>query len=147
MRVELEHVVAHPPDRVFAFMSVPSNRPLWQENTESVELVSVGEARVGTRWREVMRGVGPVEQELVALEPGVLWEEAGRSQFGTGRVRVEFAPAGDDATRVRVCVELRPRGTKRLLEPALALMVRRQMPRDLDRLGEILASAHAQGGA
>lgn len=140
MRVDLEHVVAHPPERVFAFMADPANRPLWQENTESVELLGVGGTRIGTRWREVMKGVGAVEQEVVALEPGALWEEAGTSDVGRGRVRVELSPAGDGATRVRVRVELRPRGAKRLLEPALALMIRRQMPRDLNRLAEILAA-------
>ena len=143
MRVDLEHVVAHPLARVFTFMATPANRPLWQERTESVEVLTPGETRAGTRWREVTRGIGSVEMELVAFERDALWIEAGTTGAGKGRVRVEFSPGGDAATRLRVQVELNPRGAKRLLEPALGHMIRRQMPRDLEHLEELLDAGSA----
>ena len=49
-----------------------------------------------------------------------------------------FAPDGDGATRVAMEVELNLKGLKRALEPAIAPMVRSQMPKDLDRLTALL---------
>lgn len=140
MRVDLEHVVAHPVERVFAFMSRPANRPLWQENTQSVEVLTDGESGLGTRWREVSRGIGAVEAEVVGFERDALWEEAGTARDGSGKVSVRFLAEGDDATRLRISVEMRLRGAKRLFEAALGPMISRQMPRDLQRLEELLRS-------
>ncbi len=141
MRVELEHVVGHPVERVFATMADVRNRPRWQENTRDVELLTDGEPGVGTRWRETTKGIGNYEAEVVAFERDALWVEAADPGGGSGRVEVAFAPAGDDggATRLRIVVEISLRGTKKLMEPALGPMIRRQMPSDLARLEELLA--------
>ena len=93
---------------------------------------------VGTRWTEEQRGVGHVEAEVTELEPGTRYAERGDASGGTGRVTVTFAPEGDAATRVVMDVELNLKGLKRALEPALAPMVRSQMPKDLDRLSALL---------
>lgn len=147
MRVALEHVLAHPPERVFAVLCDPTRRPLWQENTSDVELLTPGPARVGTRWTEVQRGVGPVEAEVVALEPGALWGESGSAHGGGGRVTVALSPrGGGEATHLAIDVELHLRGARRLMEGALAPMVRRQMPRDLERLDALLRGEGAPPG-
>jgi uncharacterized membrane protein len=139
MRIDLEHVVAHPVDQVFAFMADVRNRPRWQENTRDVELITDGEPRLGTRWRETVKGIGTYEAEVVAFERDALWVEAADLEAGSGRIEVAFAPAEDGAaTRVNVAVEISLRGTKRLMEPALAPMIRRQMPTDLERLDALL---------
>ena len=139
MRVDLEHVVAHPPSRVFAFMADVRNRPRWQENTRDVELITEGEPGVGTRWRETVKGIGTYEAECVAFERDARWVEAADLEAGSGRIEVAFAPAdGGAATRVNVTVELSLRGTKRLMEPALGPMIRRQMPSDLERMQALL---------
>jgi uncharacterized membrane protein len=142
VRVELEHVVAQPVERVFATMADVRNRPLWQENTRDVELLTDGEPGVGTRWRETSKGIGTYEAEVVAFERDALWAEAADLDGGSGRIEVAFAPAGDDgrATRLRIAVEIRLRGTRRLMEPALGPVIRRQMPSDLGRLEELLAA-------
>ena len=137
MRVTIEHVLPHPVDRVFAVVTDPSRRPEWQENTSDVQLVEDGAVAVGTRWTEHQRGVGHVEAEVTALEPGRLYAERGDTSSGTGRVTVTFTPEGD-ATRVVMEVELNLRGLKKAFEPALAPMVRHQMPKDLDGLSALL---------
>jgi hypothetical protein len=129
-------------------MSDPRNRPLWQENTRDVEMLTPGPLGLGTRWREHTRGIGLVEGEVVGFEPDSLWEERGEADGGTGRVRVGFAPEGEASTRLTIHVHLSLRGAKRLLEPALGPMVHHQMPRDLGRLDALIAGrADDQGGS
>jgi uncharacterized protein YndB with AHSA1/START domain len=137
VKVDLEHVVPHPVDRVFSVMSDPAKRPLWQENSQEVEVLTPGESRLGTRWRETIKGIGSVEAEVVGFEANALWTEAGTSDSGTGRITVTFRPEGD-VTHLEVEVEMNLRGLKRVMEPALGPMIRHQMPRDLDRLAELL---------
>lgn len=139
MRVDLEHVLPHPVERVFAVMSDPRNRPLWQENTRDVEMLTPGPSGLGTRWREHTRGIGLVEGEVVGFQQNALWSERGVADGGTGRVTVAFSPEGQAATRLSIEIELILRGAKRLLEPALGPMVHHQMPRDLERLDDLLA--------
>ncbi len=141
MRVDLEHVVGHPVSRVFAAMADVRNRPIWQENTRDVELLTEGAPGLGTRWRETMKGIGTYEAEVVAFEPERLWIETADLEAGRGRIEVRFAPEGDleDATRLAIMIEIGLRGTKRLMEPALGPMIRRQMPTDLQRLDALLA--------
>jgi uncharacterized protein YndB with AHSA1/START domain len=138
VRVSVEHVVPHPVDRVFALVSDPSRRADWQENTSDVQVEGPLPVAVGTRWTEEQRGVGHVEAEVTALEPGRLYAERGDTSSDIGRVTVTFAPDGDGATRVAMEVELNLKGLKRALEPAIAPMVRSQMPKDLDRLSAVL---------
>jgi uncharacterized membrane protein len=141
VRVELEHVVAHPVERVFSFMADVRNRPLWQENTRDVEVLTEGEPCVGTRWRETSKGIGTYVAEVVAFERDALWAEAADLDAGRGRIEVTFAPAEADhrATRLEIAVEISLRGTRKLLEPALAPMIRHQMPSDLGRLEALLS--------
>ena len=108
MRVDLEHVVGHPVPRVFAVMADVRNRPIWQENTRDVELLTEGAPGVGTRWRETMKGIGTYEAEVVAFEPDRLWIEAADLEAGHGRIEVRFAPDGEleDGTRLVIMVEM-----------------------------------------
>ena len=137
MQVTIEHLIPHPVDRVYAVLTDPSRRAEWQENTSDVRLVSDGPVAVGTRWTEEQRGVGHVEAEITALEPGRVYAERGDSSSGTGRVTVTLTPDGD-TTRLVMEVELSLKGFKRAMEPIVAPMVRAQMPKDLDRLSAIL---------
>lgn len=143
MRVDLDHVVPHPVERVFAVMSDPASRPLWQENTSDVEILTPGPTGLGTRWRERTRGIGAVQAEVVGFEENALWEEAGTADGGEGHVTVRFHPEGDGATRLTVLAELKLKGARRLMEPALAPLVSRQMPSDLERLAALIE----RGGA
>ena len=138
MKVTIEHVLPHPPERVFAVITDPTRRAEWQENTSDVQVEGPLPAAVGTRWTEEQKGVGHVEAQVTGLEPGRMYAERGDSSSGTGRVTVTFAPDGDGATRITMEVELNLKGLKKAFEPAIAPMVRSQMPKDLDRLGALL---------
>jgi uncharacterized protein YndB with AHSA1/START domain len=148
VRVDLEHVVGHPVSQVFAAMADVRNRPVWQENTRDVVLLTDGAPAVGTRWRETMKGVGTYEAEVVAFEPDRLWIETADLEAGRGRIEVRFAPEGEseEATRLRIMVEIALRGTRKLMEPALGPMIRRQMPTDLDRLDALLTRDEGAAG-
>ena len=138
MRVALEHRVPHPVEDVFAMVSDPSRRAEWQENTSDVRVEGPLPATVGTRWTEQQRGVGHVEAEITAHEQDRLYAERGDTSAGVGRVTVTFASDGDGGTMVGMEVELTLKGLKKALEPALAPMVRHQLPKDLDRLSALL---------
>jgi hypothetical protein len=148
VRVELEHVVAQPVERVFAFMADVRNRPRWQENTHDVVLLTDGEPGLGTRWRETARGIGTYEAEVVEFERDALWTEAATVDAGKARITVSFARDGDDAqaTRLGIAVEISLRGTRKLMEPVLGPMIRRQMPSDLGRLEALLAEESGPAG-
>lgn len=138
MKVEVEQTLAHAVGRVFAVVSDPASRPLWQENTSDVELVTPGPAGLGTRWRETTRGIGRVEAEVVGFERDALWEESGEADGGSGRITVRLRPEGDAATHVSVTVELHLKGLRRVMEGALEPIVARQLPNDLTRLSALL---------
>lgn len=138
MRVDLEHVITHPPDRVFAVLSDPSRRPSWQENTSGVTVLTPGATGLGTRWRETNRGIGAVEAEVVGFTPGALWEEAGTADGGEGRITVRLRPEGEGSTHLTMTVELHLKGLRRVMEGALQPIVTRQMPEDLARLQALL---------
>ena len=138
MQVAIERVVQHPPDRVFAVISDPHKRPLWQGNTSDVEVFTPGPSAVGTRWREQTQGVGTVNAEVVALEPDSLWQEAGTADAGEVLLSMRLRPDGAGATRVSVDVEIHLRGARRMFESALAPMVSRQVAANLAQLEALL---------
>lgn len=146
MRVEVERVIAHPVDRVFAVVSDPPSRPRWQENTSGVEVLTPGPAGLGTRWREQSKGIGTVEAEVVGFEPDRLWEESGTADGGAGRITVRMEPEGEGSTRVQVVVELHLKGLRRVMEGALEPIVARQLPKDLERLEALLGAGDAPPG-
>ncbi len=138
MKLHIERVMGHPADRVFAVISNPRNRPLWQDKTSDVEVLTQGPSAVGTRWREQTTGVGTVNAEVVGLEPDVLWQEAGTADAGEVLVSVRLSPEGDGATRVSVDVEIHLHGARRMLKSALGPIVSRQMTADLAQLETLL---------
>lgn len=141
MRVDLEHVMAHPPERVFAVLSDPARRPEWQESTSDVVVLTPGPPAIGTRWREIGAGIGVIEAEVVGFVPGELWEETGSADGGEGRITVRLRPEGAGGTHVSMTVELHLKGLRRVMEGALQPIVARRMPQDLERLDALLAAA------
>src|SRR3954464_11205510 len=64
--------IARAPDDVFAFFTDPANLSAWQD-AEEVEQLTEGPVRVGTRFREVHKGMGRRRGELtevVECDPG-----------------------------------------------------------------------------
>jgi uncharacterized membrane protein len=138
VHVEVQKTLSHPVAAVFDFMAHPANRPRWQEHTQQVEILTEGPSGVGTRWRETTTGLGTYGVEVVAFEPERLWVEEADTSRGNGRISVAFAPEGDAATRVSVTVEIHLRGMRRMMGAAVAPMIGRQLPRDLERLEALL---------
>jgi uncharacterized membrane protein len=138
VRVEVEKTLSHPVAVVFDFMAHPANRPRWQEHTQRVELLAEGPSGVGTRWSETTTGLGTYGVEVVAFERERLWVEEADTSRGNGRISVAFASEGDAATRVTVTVEIHLRGMRRMMGAAVAPMIGRQLPRDLERLEALL---------
>ena len=141
VRVEVQHTVRHPVDAVFRFMADPANRPRWQENTQRVEMLTEPPVGLGARWRETTTGLGTYEAEVVGFEPGRLWVEEADTSRGRGRITVVLAPEGTAATHLTVTVEFHLRGARRLLGAAVAPMISRQLPKDLERLEALLGDS------
>lgn len=136
--MELEVVLDAPVERVFAFLADPENRPRWQSSLRAVEMITDGEPRVGTRWREQPIGLGWVALEIVRFERDRAWSERAELAFGTFTLALRFTPEGA-ATRVHVDAELALRGAARLLGPGARLVLPRAFASDLRRAGRILA--------
>jgi uncharacterized protein YndB with AHSA1/START domain len=138
MRIDHEHLIAHPADRVFAILSDLARRPSWQGNTSGVVILTSVPTELGTRWREQNRGIGAVEAEVVGFEPAALWEEAGTADGGEGRIAVRLRPEDRGSTHLTMTVELRLKGLRRVVEGALQPIVARQVPENLARLAALL---------
>lgn len=86
-----------PPDRAFAYLADPRNRPAWQSSLRAVaDVVPVGgdATAVGTTWTDVtvVPGIRPA-MRTVAAEPGSAWVEEGRSGPFCARLSLSFSPA------------------------------------------------------
>ena len=138
VHVEVEKTLSHPVAAVFRFMADPVNRPRWQEHTQQVEMLTEGPA--GSRHPLERDHDGPRDvrgrgRRLRARAPV---GGGGGHQPRGGRISVAFAPEGDAATRVTVTVEIHLRGMRRMMGAAVAPMISRQLPRDLERLDALL---------
>ncbi len=92
MRLEFDHLMRQPVDRVFAYLADPRNRPKWQRTIREFEMISEGEPRLGMQWRERAVGAPPFEMEIVAFERDRLWSERGVSPMFSGALTLRFAP-------------------------------------------------------
>jgi carbon monoxide dehydrogenase subunit G len=130
MRIEQSFFVRSQPEVVFDYLVDPSRLTEWQTSKTSVEQLTVGEPRLGTRVRERTKGLGGKEFEQVV--EFVEFERPSRvaTHIVEGPVPVDgawsFEPDGD-GTRVRFVAEGELRGVPRLLQP----LVRRAIARTL----------------
>ena len=129
MHVEQSFSVNEPPETVFDYVANPSNVPDWQTSKTSVEQLTEGPPRLGTRVRE--RTKPPVGKEFEQL---VEFTEFDRPR----RIRVHivegpypidgtssFEPVGG-GTKVRFAADGELRGGVRLLQPFMKLALARQ---------------------
>lgn len=105
-RVEKEITVNAPPQSVYQVWRNFENFPRFMNNIEEVRVVSGGE-------RSHWKAKGPLgvdaewDAEMTLDEPGkaVGWRSIEGNQSLTTAGRVNFEPAGGDATRLRVVIE------------------------------------------
>ena len=129
MRIEQDFFVARPPETVFDYLTDPGNLADWQTSKTSVEQITDGPPRHGTRVRERTRQPGGREFEQV-----VEFTEFDRPRhvhvhIVEGPYPVDgtwdFAAEGE-GTRVRFRAEGELSGAMRLLGPVTAMLMARQ---------------------
>ena len=146
MRVEESIVISRSPEDVFAFLAVRSNDPAWMAAVvESEWLDPAANPGVGRRGRMAMKMFGRRAEyvdEVTAYEPGR--KIAHRTVEGPFDLNTAcLAEPVDGGCRATVVAEAE-RMVGRLLDPLVALLMRRAFKADLARLKEIL-EADTQG--
>jgi hypothetical protein len=142
--------IARRPVDVFSYVADPSHQPEWMQNVVSASGEGDGPLTVGSNVLATRR-VGPwtlrYREEMVELDPPRTW-----ANRGVGRIPVIAVANGtveplDDGKRSRVTIscEFQGRGIGKLLAPLLARRLVKQLPRDEQRLKEVLErGAYAQ---
>jgi hypothetical protein len=128
--------IARPPDAVFAFMTDPSNLPMWQD-AEEVTQLTPGPLGAGSRLREVHKILGRRRIEItefVVYEPGQRFEiRVVEGPPIDGRWDLQATPTG---TRLTFTPIVRLGGARRHIAPLVAraiLLVFRRYHRRLKR--------------
>jgi uncharacterized protein YndB with AHSA1/START domain len=130
MRIEQTFFVSRRPMVVFDYVTNPSNLADWQTSKTSVEQLTDGPPRLGTRVRERTKPPGGKEFEQIVefteferpVRVHVHIVEGPQPIDGTW----SFEPDGD-GTRVHFVGEGELRGPMRLLQPLAKLAIARQM--------------------
>jgi uncharacterized protein YndB with AHSA1/START domain len=122
-RVTVTRVIPAPPEAVWDVFAEISDRPSWLSEVESVEVLTPGESRPDTRWRETRVDVagGRVTEELMItdIDPGrsVTMTLLGESE--PSHLTYVFTPIDvgqhSGETSVTATVENRPHGLTNLL--------------------------------
>jgi uncharacterized protein YndB with AHSA1/START domain len=140
MEFNLRQRVQHAPQRVFALLADPRQRPRWQASLSAVEMIDGGEPRLGMRWRERPYGLSQVALEISAFEPDRLWAEQFESRVASGSMSVRFAPAGAGATDLDLHATVTLRGPLALATGVAKRLLQREIRRDLARIEQVLSS-------
>jgi uncharacterized protein YndB with AHSA1/START domain len=128
--VEETFSVNRPPEVVFDYLTNPSNLAAWQTSKTSVEQLTDGPPRLGTRVRERTKPPGGKEFEQIVEFTEFDRPVRVHAHIVEGPYPIDgtwsFEPDGD-ATRVRFVAEGELRGVMRLLKPVARLVMARQM--------------------
>ena len=125
MRFEQKFSIRRPPEDAFDYMTDTSKLASWQTHKTSVELLTEGPPRLGTRVRERTKPPGMKEFEQVA--EFTAFERPQRLQVHVvgGPQPVDgtwtLEPDGDGGTRVRCVVEGDLRGAARFFGPIVRI--------------------------
>jgi uncharacterized protein YndB with AHSA1/START domain len=142
MRLEIEHVVAAPVERVFAVVSDISRRPNWVGIAQQRSQIGDGPIGEGTQYRAVDKVPGRTleyTQTIERLEQNQLLEESWGGPMG-GHSLIRFH--GDDtSTNLTIEAEVASPlpGALSFLEPLARTWAKRMFKQDLDHLNELVA--------
>jgi carbon monoxide dehydrogenase subunit G len=129
MRIEQTFTVARPPEAVFDYLTDPSKLAEWQTAKTSVELLTDGPPRRGSRIRERNKAPGGKEFEQVVEFTEFDRPRRVHTHIVEGPYPVDgtwtFEPGGA-GTRVQFVAEGQLKGAMRLLGPLAARMIARQ---------------------
>ncbi|HEY7732750.1 MAG TPA: SRPBCC family protein [Gaiellaceae bacterium] len=122
--------VSRPPETVFDYLTNPSNLADWQTSKTSVEQLTDGAPRLGTRVRE--RTKPPRGKEFEQIVEFTEFDRPTRvyMHIVEGPYPIDgtwsFAPEGD-GTRVHFVAEGELRGLMRAIQPVMKRVIARQM--------------------
>jgi uncharacterized protein YndB with AHSA1/START domain len=117
--------------------------PRWRRGVETMAPSTCGPAVDGTTTDEVLRLGGRTYRnhgEVVRVEAGrrLEWRTTDGADANGSRT---VTPVSDGRSEVELCLEVRPHGLERLLQPVLARMLRKGLHQDLGRLKALLETA------
>ena len=130
MRLDQTFSVNQPPEVVFDYLTNPSNLADWQTSKTSVEQLTDGPPRLGTRIRERTKAPGGKEFEQIVEftefdRPRRVHVHIVEGPFPVDAI-YSFEPDGE-GTRVHFVTEGEMRGLARVLQPVLELIMGRRM--------------------
>jgi uncharacterized protein YndB with AHSA1/START domain len=138
--------IARRPEDVFAFATDFSHFPKWQVGVLSVRPEGPAPAAVGSR-ATVVRRAGPRKlsrtEEITEANPPRTWTVRGVGGPLTAIARGAIEPLDDgERSRVTIALEFEGHGIGTTLLPLIHRQARRQLPKNEQRLKELL-----EGGA
>ena len=140
--VTLRLTIDRPVEEVFAFYVQPENHLKWQDGMLDVVQTSEGPVGTGTRFRIRQKLGGQVHDGIFEIteyeRPNRLGITATTDRGMIDHRSLAVFDETGDSTRLTLNVWPTPRGWRRMLRPLIKVMIRRQLPRDFNRLKEAL---------
>jgi hypothetical protein len=134
--------IARSAEDVFDYCVDLTREPEWNPKAKRVEKVTDGPIGFGTRYEAEFLQGSPMTIDFVRFERPLAWESVARSRRldakGEGRVS-----ATESGARLVMRMELRPKGTLRLLRPILGRFMHRQEERNLAAIKQALEGSGA----
>jgi uncharacterized protein YndB with AHSA1/START domain len=130
MRIEQEFFVSRPPEVVFDYLTNPSTLADWQTSKTSVEPLTDGPPRLGTRVRERTKPPGGKEFEQIVEFTEFDRPVRVHAHIVEGPYPIDGTwsfEADDRGTRVHFVADGELRGPIRVLQPVLRFVLARQM--------------------
>jgi hypothetical protein len=125
--------IARSPEDVFDYCTDLTREPEWNPKAKRVEKITAGPIGRGTQFNaEFLKG-DPMTIELVRFERPTAWEAAGHSARLDAKTEGRVT-ATEDGARLNIRMELRPRGTLRLLLPIIGRYMHHQEERNLSSI-------------
>ena len=143
MRFEYTIVINHPVEKVFNYVSDPTNLPVWQgppTEIRDLQQSTPGQLRVGDRFTTILQFLGrryETPTEVSACEPNRRLSYRGTGGPVPTQITFIFeeVPGG---TRFTHTHEVEPRGFFRLVESPFEIEAKGQLRNDLQTLKELL---------
>lgn len=135
--------ISRPPDEVFCYATDFSHFGRWQQRVVSARQDGNEPVAAGTT-AAVTRRVGPRQvvttEEITALDPPTTWQVRGSGSIPVTAIANGTITPLDAGSRslATIALEFRGYGVGKLLAPLIRRQSRRQLPKDLKRLKELL---------
>jgi uncharacterized protein YndB with AHSA1/START domain len=122
--------IARSPEDVFDYCVDLAREPDWNPKARRVEKLTDGPIGLGTRYEAAFLKDSPTTIEFVRFERPVAWESVGRSRRLDAKAEGRVL-ATEHGARLLMRMELRPKGTLRLLLPLIGRFMHEQEERNL----------------